>query len=35
MIPGGNDPGTWHVVNSGISDTIRPIYYNSSSPCCS
>jgi len=28
IIPGGNDPGTWHVINSGISDTIRPIYYN-------
>ena len=28
MIQGGSDPGTWDIVNSGISDTIRPIYLN-------
>lgn len=28
IVPGGNDPGTWHIVNSGIADTIRPLYYN-------
>ncbi len=25
---GGGDPGTWDIVNSGISDTTRPIYLN-------